>query len=80
MIILFIALCALVIVLSVMCYRWSNRAHRLLLENRRLELELEKAGLIINEASAEAIREVTMDIIDFDRKHYGQLYKSRNTK
>lgn len=73
--ILCIFLCAIVIALSVVCNRWYNTAHKLVLENRRLELELEKAGLINTGASAEAIREVTMAIVDFDRMHYDELYR-----
>jgi hypothetical protein len=46
----------------------------LVLKNRRLELELEKAELMITEASPETIKEVTLEIIDFDREHYKELY------
>ena len=73
--VLCIVLFAIVIALSVVCNRWYNTAHKLVLENRRLELELEKAGLINIGASAEAIREVTMAIVDFDRMHYDELYR-----
>jgi hypothetical protein len=44
-------------------------------KNRRLELEIEKADLINTGASAEAIREVTTAIIDFDKVHYEELYR-----
>lgn len=70
-----IVLCAIIVALSVVCNRWYKAAHKLVLENRRLELELEKAGLINTGASAEAIREVTMAIVDFDRMHYDELYR-----
>lgn len=73
--VLCIVLFAIVIALSIVCNRWYNTAHKLVLENRRLELELEKAGLINTGASAEAIREVTMAIVDFDREHYDELYR-----
>lgn len=66
---------AIIIALFDVCYRMNKRAHKLFYKNRRLELEIEKADLIMNEASAEAIKEVTMAIIDFDKKHYEELYR-----
>ena len=74
MTILCIVLSAIIIALSLVCYRLYKWAHKLFYKNRRLELEIEKADLINTEASAEAIREVTMAIIDFDKTNYEELY------
>lgn len=73
--VLCIFLCAIIVALSVVCNRWYKAAHKLVIEKRRVELALEKADLIINDASPEAIREVTMAIVDFDREHYDELYR-----
>ena len=75
MTILCIVLSAIIIALSLVCYRLYKWAHKLFYKNRRLELEIEKADLINTGASAEAIKEVTMAIIDFDKVHYEELYR-----
>jgi hypothetical protein len=74
MIFLCVIFSAISIALGFLLVEWNNRIHKLVLKNRRLELELEKSELIITEASQESIREVTMAIVDFDRTHYDELY------
>lgn len=66
------------VVLFIGCARWMKAAHQLVLENHRLELIIEQDSLIISNAPAEQIREAKLALIDFDRQHYGQFYKSRN--
>lgn len=73
--VLCILLCAIIVALSVVCNRWYKAAHKLVIEKRRVELALEKAELMLIDASPEAIREVTMAIVDFDREHYDELYR-----
>ena len=69
---------AAVVALSITCVRWIKATERVLIEKERLELQVRRDSLRLNNAPDEEIREATMTLIDFERHYYGQLHRSRN--